>query len=152
MKVLGIRIGPQKTRVAIVKRINQAYKLICTDTDSRLVYPADMSSPVDKVLWLYREFERLYNEHTDIEKICIKTNEFTRIDNKSKRETAYLEGVVLLFCRQIDIPVDIKNYASLGTNSSEVKDHAEQRVGRTERYWDVQMADAIVAAWQGIRA
>ena len=109
-----------------------------------------MSLPDEKVEWLYRELDRVFHEHQDIIKVCIKTNEYTQSDSKAKRESAYLEGSVLLFCRHNNIPVSVKIYASLATRSADVKRHAEQRVGRTEKYWDTKMADAVVAAWRGV--
>ena len=150
MKVLGVRADPKKTRYALVINDNGEFSLLNSDSESRLQYPADVINPDEKVDWLYRELVRIYHENTDIEKVCIKTNEYTQSDNKSKRETAYLEGAVLLFCHQNNIPVTVKIYASLGTKSSTVKDQAEQRVGKTVKYWDAKMADAIIVAWKGI--
>lgn len=149
MKVLGIRVDPQKTRYALVELKGGTHTLLNAAGESRLTYPVDLDAPEEKLDWLYRELKRVLHEHSDIAKICIKTNEFTRSDNKAKRESTYLEGVVLLFARQNAIPVTAKLYASLGTRSDEVKDHAEQRVGRTTQYWDTKIADAVVAAWKG---
>lgn len=151
MKVLGIRVEPKKTRYALVDYDGTDFTLVNANTESRLSYPADVSEPDEKVDWLYRELERLYHENQDIVKVCIKTNEYTQSDNKSKRETAYLEGAVLLFCKHKGLPVSAKIYASLATRSADVKDHAEQRVGRTVKYWDGKMADAVIAAWNGAR-
>ena len=151
MKVIGIRVGPTMTRVAIVRREEATFTLLNSDTESRLTYPADLSEPEDKVFWLFREMERLHHEHPDIANVCIKTNEYTASarDNKSKRESAYLEAATLLYWRQKLIPVTMKLYASLGTRNAEVKAFAERCVGRTEKYWNTQIADAIVAAWKG---
>lgn len=151
MKVIGIRIDPQKTRYALVERDGASFTLLNADDESRLQYPANVSNSDEKVEWLYRELGRVFQTHPDIQKVCIKTNEYTQSDSKSKRESAYLEGVVLLFCRQKGIPVDVKIYASLGTRSADVRDDAERRVGRTTRYWDTKMADAVVAAWKGMQ-
>lgn len=150
MKIMGVRVGPKRTRVAIVEREGAAYSLLNSDTESRLTYPADLSRPDDKVLWLYREMRRLHHEHPDVAKVCIKTNEYTATDSKSKRESAYLEAATMLYWRQESIPVAVNIYASLGTRSADVKARAEQHVGRTEKYWDTQMADAIIAAWKGL--
>lgn len=150
MKILGIRVSPQATRFALVEFESSAYKLLNSNTESRLIYPAGLPTSAEKVEWLYLELERLLNEHPDIARVCIKTNEYTPTDSKPKRLSAHLEGAILLFCRQNQILVSIKTYLSLGTRSSEVKNHAEQRVGRTRKYWDTKMADAVVAAWQGI--
>ena len=149
MKVLGIRVDPKKTRYALVAFNNGAYTLLNADGESRLTYPVDLEAPDEKVDWLYRELQRVLHEHPDITRICIKTNEYARGENKSKRESAYLEGVILLFARQKAIPVTAKLYASLATKSSDVKAHAEQRVGRTTLHWDEKIADAVVAAWKG---
>ena len=101
--------------------------------------------------WLYQELERIYHDHQDLDKVCIKTNEYTQKDSKAKRDSAYLEGVVLLFCKKNNIPVTVKIYASLSTRSADVKHHAEQRVGCTDKYWDTKAADAVIAAWDGAR-
>ena len=151
MKVIGIRVGPKGTRVAIVGQEEGTLALLNSNSESRLIYPADLSGPQEKVLWLFREMERLHREHPDVSRVCIKTNEFTPTDNKSKRETAYLEAVTMLCWRQKSIPVFLNLYASLGTRSADVKGHAEKRVGRTTKHWDKQMADAVIAAWKGLR-
>jgi len=152
MKVLGIRVDPKKARYALVDYDGANFMLINAEAESRLSYPANVSEPDEKVDWLYRELERVLHENQDIEKVCIKTNEYTQSDSKSKRESAYLEGAVLLFCRQKNLPVAVKIYASLATRSADVKAHAEHRVGRTAKYWDTKMADAVIAAWHGARA
>lgn len=151
MKVLGIRVDPKKTRYALIDYDGNDFTLLNADTESRLLYPANVSAPDEKVDWLYQELERVLHEHQDIEKVCIKTNEYTQSDSKSKRESAYLEGTVLLFCRRKNIPVTVKIYASLSTRGADIKNHAEQRVGRTAKYWDTKMADAVIAAWHGAR-
>ena len=151
MKVLGIRVDPKKTRYALIDYDGTDFVLLNAEAESRLLYPANVSEADEKVDWLYRELERVFHDYQDIEKVCIKTNEYTQSDSKSKRESAYLEGAVLLFCRKNNIPVTVKIYASLSTRSADVKGHAEQRVGRTAKYWDTKMADAVIAAWQGSR-
>lgn len=151
MKVLGIRVDPKKTMYALVDYDGTNFTLLNADTETRLLYPANVSDPDEKVDWLYRELERVLHENQDIDRVCIKTNEYTQSDNKSKRESAYLEGAVLLFCRKNNLPVTVKIYASLGTKSGDVKNHAEQRVGKSSKYWDAKMADAVIAAWNGAR-
>jgi len=151
MKVLGFRADPSAPRYAIVERNGDAYSLLNVDGENRLTYPAAVEAPAEKAAWLYREIERVFREHTGIVRIAIKTNEYTQSDSKAKRESAYAEAMVLLYCAQHQIPVEVKTYASLGTNSGGVKEHAEGRVGRTSKYWDPKMADAVVAAWNGAR-
>ena len=151
MKVLGVRVGPKKTRVAIVVREGEDYLLISSHNDSRLAYPTDLNGIDDKLYWLYREMERLHHEHRDVGRVCIKVNEYTRNDTKAKRETAYLEATTMLYWRQQSIPVTTKTYASLSTRGDDAKRVAANRVGQTEKLWDTQMADAVIAAWMELR-
>lgn len=151
MKAIGIRVDPKGARYAVIQHDGTSFTFVNANDETRLLYPANVSSPSQKVDWLYRELERVFRDHNNIEKVCIKTNEYTQSDSKAKRQSAYLEGVVLLFCTQNNLPVDVKIYASLGTKSVDVKTHAEQRVGRTPKYWDTKMADAVVVAWNGVK-
>lgn len=146
MIVLGIRIKPNITRYALVKSEDTGYELINACEESRLVYPADMDTPEKKVDWLYRELENIFQQNPDIRKVCIKVNELPGRDDHSKRKTYYLVGVTLLCCYRNNISVTMKNYQSLHTNSKEVKNYAKDSVGFTTTYWDVPMADAVVAA------
>ena len=151
MKVIGVRVGPKATRVAIVGEEEGALVLLNSDIESRLIYPVDLSAPEEKVFWLYREMERLHREYPNLARVGIKTNEYTVMDSKAKRESAYFEGAIMLYWRQKSIPVFVRTYASLGTRGADVRADAEQRVGRTARYWNKQMADAVIIAWRGLR-
>jgi hypothetical protein len=151
MKVLGFRADPSSPRYAIVENKGGAFTLVNADGENRLLYPGSVSTPSEKLTWLYREIERLFREQPDIKRAIIKTNEYTQSDTKAKRESAYAEAMLLLYCAQHQISVEAKIYTSLGTKSSDVKAHAELRVGPTSKYWDVKMADAVIAAWSGAR-
>jgi hypothetical protein len=151
MKVLGFRVDPTGPRYAIVVNDGAAISLANADGETRLLYPANVSSPAEKAGWLYREIERIFREHSDIVRVVIKTNEYTQSDSKAKRESAYAEAMLLLYCAQHQKPVETKIYASLATKSGDVKTQAEARVGRTPKYWDAKMADAVVAGWSGAR-
>lgn len=149
MIVLGVRLEPGKARYALVEYDGAVFSLLNAKDETRLVLPPAISESAEKIDWLYRELERIFHSQPDIQKVCIKTNEFTQSDSKSKRETAYFEATVLLFCQQRGIPVNTRTYSSIGTKSGDVKQHAESRVGRTGKYWDGKIADAIMAAWKG---
>ncbi|HVU19459.1 MAG TPA: hypothetical protein VHE09_01935 [Rhizomicrobium sp.] len=151
MKVIGFRADPSAPRYALVERNGSAYSLLNADGENRLTYPATVEAPSEKAAWLYREIERVFREHSGIARVVIKTNEYTQSDSKAKRESAYAEAMLLLYCAQHQLPIDVKIYTSLGTKSGDVKAHAEERVGRTSKYWDAKMADAVVVAWDGAR-
>ncbi len=152
MIILGFRADPSQPRYSLVRKDGDALVLANADGETRLCYPANVTSPADKTLWMFREIERIFRDNSDISRVVIKTNEFTQSENKAKRESAYAEAMLLLYCAQHQIPVDLKIYSSLSTNSKSVKEHAEQRIGRTTKYWDAKMADAVVAAWSQARS
>lgn len=147
MKVLGFRADPANARYAIVAFDGTNFTFANSDCESRLVYPADVKDASEKVLWLYREMERIFHADPDINAVVIKTNEYGLVEKASMRESSYIEGALLLFCAQRQMPVFVKTYASLATRSASVKADAEHRVGRTSKYWDNKIADAVVAAW-----
>jgi len=151
MKVLGFRADPSAPRYAIVQNNGAGFTLDNASGESRLAFPANVSKPSEKVTWLYREIERVFRDNPGIARVVIKTNEYTQSDTKAKRESSYAEAMLLLYCAQHQIPAEVKIYTSLGTKSGDVKAHAETRVGRTTKYWDAKMADAVVAAWSGAR-
>ncbi|MCV6576546.1 MAG: hypothetical protein OIF58_12485 [Cohaesibacter sp.] len=149
MNVLGFRSDPKTPRYAIVCSADESVVFLNVDTETRLSFPADCTEDSAKITWLYREFERIFHTYPNIDQVVIKKGEFTQGDNNAKRMASYQEAALLLFCGLHDKPVTSKLYKSLNTKSSEVKGHAEARVGRTSQYWDTKIADAIVAAWWG---
>lgn len=155
MKVLGIRVEPTKTRYALVESDGANFTLLNADGESRLLYPENLVKPVVKpdelVYWLYRELERIFHENAGIEKVCVKSNEYStrKKDNSTNRLTNYLEGTVLLYCRKHQFPVSQKQYGSLRTRRTSVEADARNYVGRTTRYWTTSMADAVIVAWAG---
>lgn len=151
MKVLGFRADPTNARYAIVSSDGVTFALDNASSESRLVYPANIDNASKKVLWLYREMERIFHATPDIDAVVVKTNEYGLLEKAAMRESSYIEGTLLLFCEKNGTPVYVKTYASLGTRSADVKAHAETRVGRTTKYWDNKIADAVVAGWWGAK-
>lgn len=152
MTVLGFRADPSSPRYALVRQDADNFVLLNWEGETKLSYPASVSTAAEKTGWLYREIERIFRDNPAIARVVIKTNEYTQSDSKAKRESAYAEAMLLLYCAQHQVPVDVKGYASLGTNSGSVKVDAQTRVDRTAKYWDAKMADAVIAAWSGARA
>ena len=152
MKVMGFRADPNAPRYAIVSNENGDCSLLNAVGDSKLVIPVSLADDADekRIHWLYREIEQIFETHPGISRIVIKCNEYTQQETKAKRKSTYLDAVVMLCCAQKGIPVEVKIYASIGTTSSATKAHAESRVGRTAKYWDAKMADAVNAAWWGL--
>lgn len=153
MKILGFRGDPKAPRYAVVSAAGSGHVLENAAGDSKLTIPASISEEADaeRLDWIYREILAIFDAFPGIEKVMIKQNEFTPSDTKAKRRSAYIDAAVILACTHRNIPVEVKTYGSMGTTSSDTKRHAESRVGRTVKYWDNKMADAVNAAWWGLR-
>ena len=155
MKVLGFRGNPRAPRYAVVSECNGTFTLenASRDSDNKLRVPPAVASGTDADLlkWIYNEVIEIFNAHSGIGKVIVKQNEFTRHDTIPKRRSAYIDAAVMLACAHTGIPVEIKVYASMATKGENTKQFAESRVGKTDLYWDTKMADAVNAAWCGLR-
>ncbi|ANL71100.1 hypothetical protein AMC83_CH01076 [Rhizobium phaseoli] len=153
MKVLGFRGDPNAPRYAVVSEVGGAYSFENASSDNKLSVPASIGEDADdeRLDWLYREATAIFDAHPGIERVVIKQNEYTQSDTKAKRKSAHADAAVVLACAHRGIPVDMKIYASMQTTSKQTKQHAESRVGKADKYWDSKMADAVNAAWWGLR-
>lgn len=153
MKVLGFRGDPKAPRYAVVSEESGVFTLENAASDNKLLVPASILEEADaeRLDWVYREILAIFDANSGIAKVIIKQNEFTRLDTKAKRRSAYIDAAVILACAHRNIPVELKIYGAMGTTSADTKQHGESRVGKTTKYWDAKMADAVNAAWWGIR-
>lgn len=153
MKVLGFRSDPSAPRYALVTKTSEEFLLLNSSTDSRLKFPATIGDEDEcgRITWVYNEIARVFDGHPEIAKVVIKINEYTRSDTKAKRRSSHIDAAVMLCCAQRNVPVTIRVYGNLATTSSDTLRHAEARVGRTLKYWDTKMADAVNAAWWGLQ-
>lgn len=152
MKVLGFRSDPKAPRYAVVSDEGGQHTLENASGDNKLTVPASIAEEADaeRVGWIYREILRIFDEHPEIAKVMIKANEFTQQDTKAKRRSTYNDAAVMLASAHRGIAVEVKIYASIPTTSADTKRHAETRVGRTKKFWDNKMADAVNVAWWGL--
>ena len=143
MKVLGFRGDPKAPRYAVVSEDNVVFTLENAASDNKLLVPASIAEDADaeRLDWMYREVLAIFDAHPGIAKVMIKQNEFTQQDTKAKRKSAHADAAVVLACAHRGIPVELKIYASMPTTSKDTKQHAEARVGKTDKYWDNKMAD-----------
>lgn len=153
MKVLGFRGNPRAPRYAVLDYDGTTFTLVNASSDSKLTVPAAISEDADgeRLGWIYSEIVRILEAHTDIAKVMIKTNEFTQSDTKPKRKSAYIDAAVILAATHRNIPVQALTYNQIAATKARTKVLAEARVGKTDKYWDEGMADAINVAWWGAR-
>ena len=150
MLILGVRTSPTIVRYALLDWDGQSANLVNTNDENKLIFPADCQRIEQKLHWLYQEMERVLRQHPDVQQIVIKANEFGRGgESSTTRESAYLDAIIFMIAGQRSLPIDVKLYRSIGTRRDEVMTFAENNVGVTGRNWNVQMADAVAAAWFG---
>ena len=147
MTILGIRTAPGQLRYALIEVKDNKILLTNANTENLIKVPAGIEDYTDKLAWQKEEIDRIIRQNSDIRKIILKTGEYGRNDTKASRLGAYFDAAVILASKEANIPVEGKIYNQLGTKRSQVKEHAEQRIGKTEKHWNEQMADAIIAAW-----
>ena len=152
MKYMGVRASATEIRYAILsKRADNSIIFENATTENKLKYPANCTSVENKLLWTKQEFDRIFRQIPDIAQVILKTNEFTS-ETKTKRETTYTDAIILLACAEKNIIVNTKLYSQIGTTSKQTQLHAESRVGRTDKYWNTTIADAINACFWQIRS
>lgn len=148
--VIGFRVSTQEIRFALLEKEGNEIVFINRENENRLKYPATINSIEDKLLWVKSEIDRILRINDNISKIIIKTNEFAGTENLSKRETAYVDAIILLCAKEHNIPVEKKLNSQIGSSATKAKEYAEKRVGKTDKYWNNTMADAILAAYRGV--
>jgi hypothetical protein len=147
MQILGISSAPQEIRYAVVSFDGTAWTLLNRDTESRLRPPASATEDGERLRWVRAEYVRILRAHPDIALIGLKTSEYVGTESATKRKCAYLDAAVLLVGAESGIRVVPRLYSQMGATRATVLERAETRVGRTDRNWNQQMADAVAVAW-----
>lgn len=151
MIVMGLRASAQGIRFALLERnADGTIAFINKDGENRLKYPATIETIDEKLMWVKSEIDRILRIYPNIAKILIKTNEFNGTENSAKRETSYMDAIFLLCAKEHNISVERKLNSQIASSSAKAKEYAEQRVGKTDKYWSNEMADAILVAYKGV--
>jgi len=152
MSVIGMRASAQEIRYAVLKYDSATGNVILVnkDTENRIKYPATINSIEDKLYWAKSEIDRIIRINPDVDKMYIKMNEYGT-ENAARRETTYIDSIFLLSAKEHNIPVIRKLNSQISSNASKAKEYAEYRVGKTEKYWNNTIADAILVAYWGLK-
>jgi hypothetical protein len=148
MQILGIRTAPSSVRYAIIEWDGHSARMLNSASEHKLDFPADKSNIAAKVHWLREELLRILRQNPQIDRIAIKTNEYSRRgETSASREAAHLDAAALIVAGEKSLQVNMLLYTYIGTKRVEVKTFAETNVGRADPYWNEQIADAVAAAW-----
>lgn len=147
MKILGVRTAPKQLRFALIEVNGNAVDFLNRDNEHLIKVPAGVTEVQDIIHWQKSELDRILRQNPDIDLVAIKTSEYSRSDTKSTRLASYLDAAVLLAAKDAHIQVCTRLYSQIGAKRANVKERAELRVGATDKYWNEQIADAIMVAW-----
>jgi hypothetical protein len=147
VKILGIRTAPKQLRFALVEIAGNNATLLNGGSENLIKVPAGVTEAEDIIHWQKAEVDRILRQNPDIDFVALKTSEYARSDTKATRLASYLDAAVFLAAKDAHKPIHSRLYSQIGATRNTVKERAEARVGRTEKYWNEQIADAIMIAW-----
>lgn len=151
MSIIGLRASAQEIRYAILDNdCDGNVVFLNKDTENRIKYPATIDRVEDKLQWVKSEIDRILRINSEVKKIYIKTNEYGT-ETATKRETTYIDSIFLLSAKEHNIPVEKKLNSQISSTANKAKEYAENRVGRTDKYWNNTIADAILVAYWGLK-
>lgn len=151
MSILGLRASAQEIRYAILENdADGNVAFVNINSENRIKYPATINRVEDKLQWVKSEMDRILRVNPTIEKVYIKTNEYGT-ETAAKRETTYIDSIFLLSAKEHNIPVEKKLNSQISSTASKAKEYAENRVGRTDKYWNNTIADAVLVAYWGLK-
>lgn len=138
MKTIGIRTSNTCIRYAIVDYDGNKYTMLNKD-NHRVNIPKNLADEQCIYDWVYKEIgEIVRNEH--IEKAAIRENAYLK-EKKSLRHSNRIDAIVALALKHAEIPTKIR---LLNCNQEDMKKQAEDLCGKTDKYWDVDIAAAIL--------
>lgn len=149
MKVLGIRNYSNGMRFCILTNegVGGQIEFINLNKENKINKPQGYEGK-ELYLWYQSEIERILDTNDGIEAIAIKQNENSVQSCYGKlKDVMFFDCIASMsaFCR--DLGVESFVYNQLGVSSKTVKEQAETIIrGKTSKYWDEKIADAIVAA------
>lgn len=147
MKLIGFRNSTTSLRYAVLEQTDDNLSFVNSDSEHTIKYPTEYEDGPEKLNWLYDEVCRIFRKNSDIHSCGIKINEFGRSEKKVTRFTAHADAITTLACVKSGHSITEFLYSQLPTSSAKVKAYSEKLAGKTDKYWDTQIADAIAVAY-----
>lgn len=149
MKVLGIRNYSNGMRFCILSNEGDGglIEFVNLNKENKINKPQGYEGK-ELYLWYQSEIERILDTNDGIEAIAIKQNENSVRSCYGKlKDVMFFDCIASMSAFHRDLEVESYVYNQLGVNSKTVKEQAETIIrGKTNKYWDEKIADAIVVA------
>lgn len=147
MKLIGFRNSTTSLRYAVMEIEKDHIAFLNASDEHCIKYPKEIEDSAKKLEWLFDETCRILRKHPDTACCAIKVSEYGRVEKKSSRFTSHADAVTMLACAKGNKNIFDYVYSQLPTSSAKVKDYSESLAGRSDKYWDAQIADAIAVAY-----
>jgi len=138
--VLGIRSTTTEIRYAV---IDQNTSTMLNQNDHRVKIEQNLND-AEKFQWIYKEIEEIINQY-NIDRAVIKENAYVK-ETKPVRLSNRIDAIILLALAHKNIPSEIK---LLSMREDKLLPLAESRVGKTNTYWNKDIAACIEVAARG---
>ncbi len=150
VQILGVRTGSKFIQYAVLEFDDENCKFINKSSEHKLILPTNLANIEDKIKWVYDEFEGIYTKYPQISRVNLKVNEYVN-DTKANRLSSYFDAIIMLTAKKHNKETSQYIYANFkcSIKANNVKEFAESNIGKSDKYWDKKMADALVAAWFG---
>lgn len=151
MSVIGFRASAKEIRYAILESDAEGNIIfINKDMENRIKYPANIDRIEDKLEWVKSEIDRIFRINPNIERAYVKMNEYGT-ESSVTRETTYIDSIFLLSAKEHNIPIERRLNSQISSTAAKAKEYAERRVGKTDKYWNNAIADAVLVAFWGLK-
>lgn len=149
MKVIGIRNYSNGIRYCIFECIDGETTFENKDTEHKILKPKGFEGK-ELYIWYKKEIDRLLDQNNQIKIVAIKQNENSVQTCYGKlKDVMFFDCIASMAAYERNVEVYSLVYNQIGVNSKNVKQMAEYIIGgKTSKYWDEKIADAIVAAYK----
>lgn len=145
MLILGIRNSIKFFRYCILEQKNNAFVFCNKNSEHKILVPPSLKGN-EVFVWYKQEIERLL-DYGAFDGIAIKHNENNASCYSKLKSTMFFDCISTIVALDNNIKTKSYIYNQLHVNKSNVINKAESLVGKTAKYWDTSIADAIVAAY-----
>ena len=150
MKILGIRNYSEGIRYCILEK-NISNKIVCTNLNGEnlIKIPKEYATCEDMLVWYKNEIIRILDTCSEIKQISLKHNENVISGCYANlKKVMFMDCIVTLIAKERNIGFNSFEYKQIGVNSKNVQIVAENNFGKTDKKWDKNIADALMAAYK----
>lgn len=145
-KVIGFRIIPNGFRYCIIQHNDDGtFEFLNKNSENKVMLPVGLLE-MESYAWVKQEFSRIIDANPDVSAIGLKHNENIKTCYSKLKQTMFFDAAITLVALDKHIEIIHFVYNQIGCNKNNVKQMAEKFVGKTTKYWDEKISDAIMVA------